>query len=101
GFGVADDEAVLARLDREATAIQREITARIREEQYAGAFAGAPADIDFTRGAPVAEKPARATEDLDKRIAKTKELTAAEKAHNQLMEEIATHDQVATEAGHD
>lgn len=80
GFGVADDAEVLARLDQEAREIQRAISARIRDDAYAAVFSGTPKEIDFTQGAPMPNKPARATEDLDKKTKARKELTEAEKA---------------------
>lgn len=78
GFGVADDEAVLARLDREARQIQREITARIRDEQYGAAFAGTPKEMDFTRGAPGgASGGGSVSDDIQKQVDKIREQAEA------------------------
>lgn len=51
--------------------------------------------IDFTRGAPADYKPApKATDGVEKRTKAVKELTEAEKAHRDMMEEIAAHEGV-------
>lgn len=95
------DKEMIARLDAERVALIRAITAQIRDDDYAKAFAGGPAEIDFTRGAPEPAKPARASDDIEKRTKAKKELTEAEKAHLEMMQQVTAHDEVATAAGHD
>lgn len=76
GFGVADDEAVLARLDADRTAIMREITRRIRDEQYGAAFAGGPKEMDFTRPAP-GTPVGKVSDDIQKQVDKIREQAEA------------------------
>src|SRR5690606_8348793 len=65
---------------------------QIRDDAYALAFQGTAKEIDFTRGAPVPERPG--AEGTKERTKATRELTEAEKAHRDLMEEIAAHEGV-------